>query len=134
MRLSVYCADQTAYHDERILHQLHDLYPYMSGYHINDVYREVCDCWQVPPIARATKEPFYSNVPALLGDGELDPACRPLYIDRVHHYLPNSQRLVFPHRSHVVFLNDQLEPTLRAFLNDPYKKITPPPDVLLRDN
>ena len=133
MRLSVYCADQTAYHAERVLQQSHELYPFLTGYHINDVYREICDCWQVPPIKRETKEPFYSAVPALLGDGELDPACRPLYIDRVHHYLPNSQRLVFPGWSHVVFLNDEMDGTLRAFLNDPLKKIAPPPDAMLLD-
>ncbi|HET6253563.1 MAG TPA: alpha/beta fold hydrolase [Puia sp.] len=130
MRLSVYCADQTAYHDERILDQLHDLYPYLRGYHINDVYRKLCDCWQVPPIARESKEPFYSNRPALLGDGRLDPACRPLYIDRIHHYLPNSQRLVFPNRSHVVFFNDEMDAPMRAFLNDPYKKVLPPSDAV----
>jgi pimeloyl-ACP methyl ester carboxylesterase len=133
MRLSVYCADQAAYHDEGILHQMYDLYPFLNGYHINDVYREICDCWQVPPIARETKQPFYSDRPALLGDGELDPACRPLYIDRIHHYLPNSQRLVFPHRSHVVFFNDEMDAPMRAFLNDPYKKISPPPDAIFLD-
>ena len=134
MRLSVYCADQTAYHDERILHQMYDLYPFMRGYHINDVYREICDCWQVPPIARTTKQPYYSDKPALLGDGELDPACRPLYIDRIHHYLPNSQRLVFPNRSHVVFFNDEMDAVLRAFLNDPRQKVSPPPDAVLVEN
>jgi pimeloyl-ACP methyl ester carboxylesterase len=132
MRLSVYCADQTAYHEEGVLDQLNDLYPYMSGYRINDVYRELCDCWQVPPIHKETKQPFYSDKPALLGDGELDPACRPLYIDRIHHYLPNSQRLVFPHRSHVVFFSD-MDAALRAFLNDPYQKISPPPEAVLLD-
>jgi pimeloyl-ACP methyl ester carboxylesterase len=131
MRLSVYCADQTAYHEEGILHQLNDLYPYMSGYHINDVYREICDCWQSAPIKKVTKQPFYSDKPALLGDGELDPACRPLYIARVHHYLPNSQRLVFPNRSHVVFFNDEMDAALRAFLNDPWQKVSPPPDAVL---
>jgi pimeloyl-ACP methyl ester carboxylesterase len=131
MRLSVYCADQTAYHDEAILHQSHDLYPFMEGYHINDVYREICDCWKVPPIARTTKQPFYSDKPALLGDGQLDPACRPLYIDRIHHYLPNSQRLVFPNRSHVVFFNDEMDLILKAFLDDPTQKVSPPPDAIV---
>jgi pimeloyl-ACP methyl ester carboxylesterase len=125
MRLSVYCADQTAYHDERILHQLYDPYPYMRGYHINDVYREICDCWNVPPIARETKQPFYSNVPALLADGQLDPACRPLYIDMIHHYLPNSQRLLFPNRSHMVLFNKDADAAMKAFLDDPLKPIPP---------
>lgn len=130
MRLSVYCADQTAYHDERILHQLYDLYPYMRGYHINDVYREICDCWQSPPIRRESKQPFYSDKPALLGDGELDPACRPLYIDMIHHYLPNSQRLLFPHRSHMVFFNQEMDLALKAFLDNPWQPVPPVSDAL----
>ena len=129
MRLSVYCADQTAYHDERILHQLNDLYPYMRGYHINDVYREICDCWQVPPIKRESKQPFYSDKPALLGDGELDPACRPLYIDMIHHYLPNSQRLLFHHRSHMVFFNQDMDVAMKAFLDNPWQPIPPVQDA-----
>ena len=130
MRLSVYCADQTAYHDERILHQLYDLYPYMRGYHINDVYREICDCWQSPPIRRESKQPFYSDKPALLGDGELDPACRPLYIDMIHHYLPKSQRLLFHHRSHMVFFNQEMDVALKAFLDNPWQPVPPVSDAL----
>jgi pimeloyl-ACP methyl ester carboxylesterase len=130
MRLSVYCADQTAYHDERILHQLYELYPYMRGYHINDVYRELCDCWQVPPIHPESKQPFYSDKPALLGDGELDPACRPLYIDMIHHYLPNSQRLLFHHRSHMVFFGQEMDAILKAFLTNPWQPVPPVNDAL----
>jgi pimeloyl-ACP methyl ester carboxylesterase len=126
MRMSVYCADQTAYHDERILTQMYDLYPYMRGYHINDPYKIMCDCWDVPPIQPESKQPFYSDRPALLGDGALDPACRPLYIDMIHHYLPNSQRLVFRNRSHVVFFNAEMDKVLKAFLDDPYAKVEAP--------
>jgi pimeloyl-ACP methyl ester carboxylesterase len=102
MRISVYCADQTAYHDEAILKQVYGPYPYMKGFHINDVYREMCDCWQAPPINAQTKKPFYSTRPVLLADGEMDPACRPLYIDMIHHYMPFSHRLLFINRSHMV--------------------------------
>jgi len=130
MRLSVYCADQTAYHDEHILHQLYnDLYPYMRGYHINDVYREMCDCWKVPPIDRESKQPFYSTKPALLGDGEFDPACRPLYIDMIHHYLPNSQRLLFHHRSHMVFFGQEMDAVFKSFLDNPWQPVPPVDDA-----
>lgn len=123
MRISVYCADQTAYHSEEVLRQLYDIYPYLKGYHINDVYRAMCDCWNVPPIKPETKQPFYSTKPALLADGELDNAVRPLYIDRMHHYMPNSQRLLFKNKAHgvgsaawVLFM--------QQFLNNPYQKLT----------
>ncbi|GAB4022643.1 alpha/beta fold hydrolase [Spirosoma koreense] len=123
MRLSVYCADQTAYHSEKVLQQLYDAYPYLKGYHINDVYRALCDCWQVPPIKAETKMPFYSAKPALLADGELDNACRPLYIDRIHHYMPNSQRLLFLNRAHGVGGPD-FNRFLQQFLNNPYQPLT----------
>ncbi|MBD2702324.1 alpha/beta fold hydrolase [Spirosoma sp. BT702] len=123
MRISVYCADQTAYHSEKVLQQLYDIYPYLKGYHINDVYRAMCDCWNVPPIKPETKQPFYSSKPALLADGEMDNACRPLYIDKIHHYMPNSQRILFKNRAHGVGGRDWNLFT-QQFLNNPYQKLT----------
>lgn len=125
MRLSVYCADQTAYHSEAILQQVYGPYPYMKGYHINDVYREMCDCWKVPPINAQTKKPFYSTKPVLLADGDMDPACRPLYIDMIHHYMPNSQRLLYLNRSHMVLGGLVGNAMMRDFLNNPFKKVDP---------
>ncbi|MEJ0081509.1 MAG: alpha/beta hydrolase [Puia sp.] len=95
MRISVYCADQAAYNNDEVMHQIYNAYPWMKGYHINDVYKAICDCWQVPPVNAQTKQPYYSARPALLMDGQMDNACRPLYIDMIHHYMPNSQRLLF---------------------------------------
>lgn len=122
MRISVYCADQAAYHSEKVIQQLYEAYPYLKGYHINDVYKQMCDCWQVPPIKPETKQPFYSRKPALLADGEMDNACSPLYIDRIHHYMPNSQRLLFINRGHGVGGPD-MNQFMREFLNNPYRKI-----------
>lgn len=123
MRISVYCADQTAYHDENILRQLYNAYPYMKGYHINDVYREMCDCWKVPPIKPQTKQPFYTAKPALLADGEMDIACNPLYIDMIHHYMPNSQRMIFANRSHMVLGRKEMDSFVKAFLDEPLQKL-----------
>ena len=123
MRISVYCADQANYHDLKTLNQLYDVYPYLRGYHVNDVYKQMCDCWNVPPIDKKTKMPFYSNKPALLGDGAMDPACRPLYVDLIHHYLPNSQRFLFLKRSHGAFGWDEGRKIVKKFLDDPLQKI-----------
>lgn len=122
MRLSVYCADQTAYHSEKVRQDLDKIYPYLAGFHINDVYREMCDCWKVPPISPNTKQPYYSTVPALLADGELNPACRPLYIDRISHYMPNSQRFLLKNKGHGV-IGNSMRPIVKSFLANPYKKI-----------
>ncbi len=122
MRISVYCADQSTYHNEEIIEQLYRTYPYMRGYRINDVYKAMCDCWKVSPVKPITKQPFYSNKPIWLGDGEMDPGCRPLYIDMIHHYMPNSQRFLFINRSHGVGGKDMNNLT-KQFLDNPYQKI-----------
>jgi len=122
MRISVYCADQAAYNNQDIIRQLYQAYPYMAGYHINDVYKAMCDCWLVPPIRPQTKQPFYSDKPALLSDGEMDNACRPLYIDMIHHYMPNSQRLLVINRSHMTG-SKEMGDLIQQFLDNPYKKI-----------
>jgi pimeloyl-ACP methyl ester carboxylesterase len=119
MRMLVYCADQSAYHSENVIADLYRIYPWMEGYHINDVYKTVCDCWNVAPVDKVTKEPYYSLVPLLVGDGEMDPGCSPLYMDMIHHYMPNSQRVLFRNRTHGVG-----GPTWwsfqQAFLDQPY--------------
>ncbi len=125
MRISVYCADQAAYHDEAVLQQFYRVYPYLKGYHINDVFKEMCDCWDVPPISPATKQPFYSNRPVLLAAGSFDPACRPLYIDMIHHYMANSQRLLFTRRSHMVLGGKDGDALIKSFLDNPHEKIKP---------
>jgi hypothetical protein len=123
MRISVYCADQTAYHSENILLQLSSVYPWMRGYHINDVYRSMCDCWKVPPVKKETKMPYYSDKPVLLADGALDPACRPLYMDMIRHYMPNAQRVVYLKRSHMVLGGKEASEMIQSFLDNPYKKV-----------
>ncbi|HWB26190.1 MAG TPA: alpha/beta fold hydrolase [Chitinophagaceae bacterium] len=125
MRLSVYCSDKMAYARDKVINQQYMLYPYMSGYHINDVYRGLCKCWQVPAIAPQTKMPFYADVPVLLAAGDTDPACRPLYNDMIHHYMPNSQRLLFTGKSHGPMLNTREgDVFIGAFLDNPYQKLT----------
>lgn len=123
MRISVYCADQTAYHQEAVLQQSYELYPQVAGYRINDVFEAMCTCWKVPPISPLTKQPFYSSKPALLSAGAMDPACRPLYIDMIQHYLPNSQRLLYLQRSHMVLGGAEGDRMMREFLDEPYRKV-----------
>lgn len=101
---------------------LSNAYPYMEGYHINDVYKAMCDCWPSLPILATTKQPFYSDKPALLADGEMDNACRPIYIDMIHHYMPNSQRLLFTNRGHGVNGEDWRR-LMQQFLDNPSEKL-----------
>jgi pimeloyl-ACP methyl ester carboxylesterase len=130
MRLSVYCSDKMAFEDPAMIKQQATVVPWLAGFHVNDVYGAVCDAWQVKPINEATKKPYYSSVPALLGAGGLDDACRPLYNDLIHHYLPNSQRLLFTKRVHGPLLNS-LEGDLYIgqFLDNPREPLKGQQDI-----
>jgi hypothetical protein len=130
MRLSVYCSDKMAFADPAIIHQQETALPWLAGFHVNDVYGKICDAWQVKPIDPATKKPFYSNVPALLGAGGLDDACRPLYNEIIHHYFLNSERLVFTKRLHGPLLNSyEGDVYIGEFLNNPSKPLTGQNDI-----
>ncbi|HVW15012.1 MAG TPA: alpha/beta fold hydrolase [Mucilaginibacter sp.] len=125
MRFSVYCSDKMAYADPDIIAQQEKIMPYLAGFHVNDVYGPICDCWKVKAIDTATKKPFYSNVPALLGAGGMDDSCRPLYNDLIHQYLPNSQRVLFAERQHAPLLNSyEGDLIIGQFLDHPNQKIT----------
>jgi pimeloyl-ACP methyl ester carboxylesterase len=130
MRLSVYCSDKMAFEDPTIIHQQEVVMPWLAGFHVNDVYQAQCDAWQVKPIDRSTKNPFYSNVPALLGAGGLDDACRPIYNDLIHHYFPNSQRLLFPKRQHGPLLNSREgDVYIGDFLDQPLERANGQKDI-----
>jgi len=130
MRLSVYCSDKMAFADPAIIRQQDTIMPWLAGFHVNDVYQASCDVWQVKPISATTKKPFYSNVPVLLGAGELDDACRPLYNDMIHQYFPNSQRLLFTQRQHAPLLNSmEGDVYIAAFLNQPLERLSGQKDI-----
>ena len=130
MRISVYCADQAAYHSEAVIQQLYTLYPYMRGYRINDVYKAMCDCWKAPPVSPVTKQAFYSPAPALIADGAMDPACRPLYMAEISHYLPNAQCFLFNNRAHGVG-GKEMYGMVQQFIDNPYRTlVSPAPDII----
>jgi pimeloyl-ACP methyl ester carboxylesterase len=130
MRLSVYCSDKMAFEDPATIQQQEITMPWLAGFHVNDVYRNLCEAWPVKPIDFTTKRPFYSNVPALLGAGGLDDACRPLYNDMIHHYLPNSQRLLFTKRLHGPLLNSyEGDVYIGEFLNNPSEHLAGQKDI-----
>ena len=130
MRLSVYCSDKMAFEDTAIIQQQETIMPWLAGFHVNDIYRTLCDCWQVKPMGAASKKPFYSNVPVLLGAGGLDDACRPFYNDLIHHYFPNSQRLLFTKRLHGPLLNSyEGDVSIGAFLDQPFVRLSGQKDV-----
>jgi pimeloyl-ACP methyl ester carboxylesterase len=130
MRLSVYCSDKMAFADPAIVEQQELVMPWLAGFHVNDVHADTCKVWAVKPIEAATKKPFYSDVPALLGAGGVDDACRPVYNEMIHHYLINSQGLLFTKRQHGPLLNSQEgDVYLGEFLDDPLGRVAGQKDI-----
>lgn len=130
MRLSVYCSDKMAFEDPSRIKQQETVKPWLAGFHVNDVYGAVCDAWGVKPINAATKKPYYSGVPTLLGAGGLDDACRPLYNDLIHHYFLNIQRLLFTKRVHGPLLNSyEGDVYIGTFLNKPLEHVEGQKDI-----
>jgi pimeloyl-ACP methyl ester carboxylesterase len=122
MRMLVYCADATGYHDEKVIAQMFQLYPYLEGYHINDVWKPVCDCWANPSISPETKKHFYSAIPMLVADGAMDAACSPRYMLELKHYFINAQAFLFTNMSHGVG-SATFASMMQQFLNDPLKPV-----------
>ncbi len=126
MRFSMYCSEQVNYADQSLIDKQNEIFPYLAGYRFNNVDHPICSCWDVKPIDHIAKTPVYSNIPVLLSSGDTDPYCRPFYNDLIHHYMPNSQRLLFTDKTHGPLLNTRVGDELLAiFLNNPGKKVVP---------
>jgi hypothetical protein len=69
-----------------------------------------------------TKQPYYSNKPLLIGDGEMDLACSPLYMNRIKQYMHNAQCFLFINRSHGVG-GSAFRQMTQTFLDHPYNTV-----------
>ncbi len=123
MRYSVYCSEQLAYADPTRQRQQETLVPWLAGYPVNNVTREICACWQVKPEPPVVKTPVYAAVPALLTAGGLDPWCRPFYNQLLKRTLPNSQLLLFPARGHAPGYGLDGTDYAELFLAHPYQPL-----------
>jgi pimeloyl-ACP methyl ester carboxylesterase len=126
MRFSMYCSEQINYADQKLIDKQNEIFPWLAGYRFNDVDHAICSCWDVKSIDAVAKTPVYSNIPVLLSSGDTDPYCRSFYNDLIHHYMPNSQRLLFTDKTHGPLLNTRAgDELLAAFLSNPMKKVVP---------
>jgi pimeloyl-ACP methyl ester carboxylesterase len=124
MRFSMYCSEQINYADQKVIDKQNIMFPYFAGYHFNDANHPICDCWKVKSVDPMAKTPVYSHLPVLLSSGDTDPYCRPFYNDLIHHYMPNSQRLLFTDKTHAPLLNTREgDELLAAFLAHPYSPV-----------
>ncbi|MBB2149124.1 alpha/beta fold hydrolase [Pedobacter gandavensis] len=126
MRYSVYCTEQIAYSNEKLIQEQELIMPWLSGYVFNNVDHEICNCWKVTPEPAAAKLPLYSSIPVLMSAGDIDPWCRPFYNQLIKRYMPNSQLLVFHNRGHLSGFGFQGTDFLQLFMEYPYRKIVSP--------
>ncbi len=120
MRLSVYCSEQIAYANKKLIQAQDSILPWLAGYQINDVSNTICGCWKVKPEPLPVKLPIYSNKPALISMGNFDPYTRPYYSRLIKRTLPNSQLLMISGKAHGAGYGQGY---LSTFLNDPFKKL-----------
>ncbi|WP_293306836.1 alpha/beta fold hydrolase [Pedobacter sp. UBA5917] len=123
MRYSIYCPEQIAYSDPKLIAKQDKILPWLSGYPFNNVNKEICDCWKVNSQPASIKEPVYSNIPALISAGDADPFCRPFYNKLIKRYMPNAQLLIIHNRAHGAGFGNSSADYLGDFLADPYKKL-----------
>jgi pimeloyl-ACP methyl ester carboxylesterase len=124
MRYSMYCSEQINYADQKVIDKQNTFFPYLAWFHFNDVDHPICNCWNVKSVDPIAKTPVYSHLPVLLSSGDTDPYCRPYYNDLIHHYMPNSQRLLFIDKTHAPLLNTREgDELLAAFLAHPFSPV-----------
>jgi pimeloyl-ACP methyl ester carboxylesterase len=120
MRLSVYCSEQIAFADQDLIKKQDNILPWLAGYPVNNVDEKICDCWKVKPEPRSAKTSVYSNIPALISMGDLDPWTRPIYSRLIKRTMPNSQLLMISGKAHGAGYGQGY---LGTFIQDPYKKL-----------
>ena len=126
MRYSVYCSEQIAFASKSLIDKENKMFPFLAHYAFNNVNHTICSCWNVKPESPLAKTPVSSNIPVMLGAGDTDPWCGTFYNELIHHYIPNSQRLLFLNKTHGPMLNTREGDMLIAsFLNNPYQPVKP---------
>jgi pimeloyl-ACP methyl ester carboxylesterase len=132
MRLSVYCSEQMAYSDIKLVKKQDDIFPWFSGYPFNNLNHAICACWDVKPESAIAKTPLYSTIPMLITSGDIDPWCGTFYNRLIKRTVPNSQLLIFKNRAHGTGYRAEGIDFLNNFIENPYKKlVSPTKDVIV---
>ena len=123
MRYSIYCSEQLAFADAKLIKQQEIDMPWFAGYPFNNVNKAICDCWKVKPAPKYMKEALYSKIPVLVSAGDADPFCRPYYNQIIKKTMPNAQLLIVHNRGHGAGFGNAKSDFLGQFLKDPYQKL-----------
>ncbi len=123
MRYSIFCAEQAAYSNRDRIRKQNEILPWLAGYSFDDVDQAVCNCWKVKPVSAINKTEVYSNIPALLVSGDVDPWCRNFYNQLIKRYFPNAQILIQHNKGHAPGYTADGVDYAKQFLAHPFKKL-----------
>lgn len=123
MRYSIYCSEQIAYANPKLIKQQEKDLPWFAGYPFNNINQAICDCWKAKPAPSYMKEALYSKIPVLASAGDADPFCRPFYNRIIKKTMPNAQLLVMHNRGHGAGFGNANSDFLDQFLKNPYQKL-----------
>ncbi len=131
MRLSVWCAEEFPFSDQKTIAEETTRYPEAEGLSPAVFDRSICEIWNVRPEKPSENKPVKSNVPVLLISGGYDNETPPKWAANMRANLPNSFHLVFEGWKHTPTTNwgdPCAMEAARAFFNDP--EAMPGPDCL----
>lgn len=120
LHLGVYCSEDLPFTDS--VEAVRRANGTLIGPRYYQEYRAACAAWPVPPTSLAMREPWVSDIPALLFSGERDPVTPPEYGERVVKGLARARHVVIRGGGHADagWCKSQL---IVEFLNDPAKSL-----------
>lgn len=121
MRYSIYCSEQIAFSDIKLIKKQDEIVPWLAGYPFNSPTHEICACWNVKPVPVFMKTPVYSTIPVLISAGEFDPWTRPFYNQLIKRTMPNAQILTIKERAHMAGFGGRQ--FVEIFYRNPYQKL-----------
>lgn len=125
MRLSVWCAEEFPFNDQKVIAKETQNYPEAIGFSPAVFKKEICDIWSVKPANKEENEAVKSDIPVLLLNGSYDNETPPKWAENIKKNLPNSHHLVFngwKHSPTTYWNNPCGMEAANAFFNDPTRQ------------
>lgn len=129
MRLSVWCAEEFPFSDQKIVEVETNRYPEVAGLSPAVFDSVICDAWKVTEVPEIENQAVKSDIPVLLISGEYDNETPVKWAAAMKNNLKNSHHLIFKGWKHTPTTNwgNQCAMTAaNAFFNNPDRR--PGPD------
>ncbi|GAB5554743.1 MAG: alpha/beta fold hydrolase [Saprospiraceae bacterium] len=122
MRLSVWCAEEYPFSDQKTIQKEEDKYPIIKGLSPAVYNTDICEIWGVKPARPKEDQAIKSDIPVLLMNGQYDELTPPHWAKAMQKGLPNSFHIIFPGWKHTVttnWSNTCAMEVARTFFNNP---------------